>query len=122
MLHAPLKPHPHTHHYHTGTNNKHSLVNWAFDVYSTSGEGLGVEDVVCLMNEVFGKKQLRNSRITQRLHDHIFGQLQTLASAGGGFVTRADFCKFAATHPKLMFPAFELQIQVLPPLHCTAAH
>ena len=79
--------------------------------YDLDGSGeISVEEMTQILRELYGNK-IDNSSYASR----ILGRIKDLAvqQGKGGQVSRDEFSQFTRTHPAMLFPAFQLQRQVL---------
>lgn len=89
------------------TLGKSTLVIFAFDLYDNDSSGsIGPEEVIKMLKDIYSDSYSTNGNAKAVAKD-----LASLEAADG-VIDVEDFKQFSKTHPALLFPAFDLQINM----------
>ncbi|CAK4284113.1 unnamed protein product [Aphanomyces euteiches] len=84
---------------------RESLVRYAFSLYDSDGSGdIDVDEAEHFVHEMWGDKWHSNKNA-----EAIMAKLRAIAKANDGYMPIENFVVFAHDHPLLMFPAFQIQ-------------
>ncbi|CAK4285512.1 unnamed protein product [Aphanomyces euteiches] len=88
-----------------GSFTRESLVRYAFSLYDSDGSGdIDVDEAEHFVHEMWGDKWHSNKNA-----EAIMAKLRAIAKANDGYMPIENFVVFAHDHPLLMFPAFQIQ-------------
>ncbi|KAG9403821.1 hypothetical protein AC1031_005314 [Aphanomyces cochlioides] len=84
---------------------RESLVRYAFSLYDSDGSGdIDVDEAEHFVHEMWGDNWHSNKNA-----ESIMAKLRAIAKANDGYIPIENFVVFAHDHPLLMFPAFQIQ-------------
>jgi Ca2+-binding EF-hand superfamily protein len=99
------------------TLDRRTLVGFTFDLYdSDCSNTLEVTEVISLCKDVYGSA-FGNSKLSQKIVKDVKVFLQKKAQVSNGhhfapLITKPVFFDFCRTHPGLLYPAFQFQLNL----------